>query len=79
MLCWGPSEPLQEHLTSFLPRAVWAHQPPGFGAGQRLAGRWAAPSQPAHRESALPSPGSGERLEHKAIFIYDSVSGLASV
>lgn len=86
MLYQGPRGPLQEWLASFLPpQAVWAPRAPGvwgwaLGAGDRgRQGDWAALSQPACRECARPSPGSGGRLEHKAIFIYDSVSGLASV
>ena len=57
--------------------------PPGVGLGSgggAEAGRvTGTASRPSRRESAQPSPGSRERLEDKAIFIYDSVSGLASV
>lgn len=85
MFYWGPSEPLQERPASFFTPTEsvgsWAPQVRIWGLGGRGRGRGSRGtlSQPARRESARPSPGSGESLEHKAIFIYDTVSGLASV
>lgn len=83
MLCWGPASPTRNaQLPSSLPSAGSWVPKCGAGSGGRGGGRWGdrgALSQPARGESAHPSPGPGERLEHKAIFIYDTVSGLASV
>lgn len=81
---WGPSVTLQECPASFpSPTGGVGSLAPRCGAGAWGQGRRAegdGNSVPAAcRDSARPSPGSGERLEHKAIFIYDTVSGLASV
>lgn len=80
---WGPTSPSRNsRLPSSLPSAGSWVRKCGAGSGGGGSGRWGdrgALSQPARGESAHPSPGPGERLEHKAIFIYDTVSGLASV
>lgn len=85
---WGPSRPLQGCWSpSSLPQAVWAPWAPRYRAGvwrQRQPERWGGGrrvvcrSQPAW-SLLTPPQAPGERLEDEAIFIYDSVSGLASV
>lgn len=81
----GPREALGEHLASFLcpPAASMGSPAPqvqgwGLGAGARANRRQElCPSRP--QGVCPPSPGPAGRLEHKAIFIYDPVSGLAPV
>lgn len=38
MLCWGPSEPLQGHLTAFLHGQRGLPSPPGSGQGRGWQG-----------------------------------------